>query len=238
MDAAVPPSAIFSHIVFKSLSAVEADASRSNQHEFNGTLALRAAFGREAQRIDTDFIWMPDHGRYLAAKSEMTWYDARARHPVRSEYRLYYRPNEVMSMASEGDILLIALKPDGSALTLVAPESGRAAARLYWLFGIEIAPGAAFASINVDDHLRGALAERLGLTGQCECTEWDADPVSWTMQAEDDRVRNAAASVQKKLRAIDPVQAADAEWTAEEPVRERERFTQAIRELLLTRNPR
>lgn len=237
MDAAIPPSAIFSHIVFKSLSAVEADASRSNQHEFNGTLALRSAFGREAQRIETDFIWMPDRGRYLAAESEMTWYDARARHPVRSEYRLYYRPNEVMSMAGEGDILLIALKPDGSALTLVAPASGRAAARLYWLFGIEVAPGAAFASINVDDHLREALAQRLGLTGPSDTAEWDTDPVSWTMQEEDGRARNAAASLQKKLRTVDAVQAADAEWTAEEPIRERDRFTQAIRELL-TRNPR
>lgn len=155
----------FSGAVFKRLSAVETDIARSNQHEFNGSKPLIGLFGKEhPQKIPTDFIRMADDGGVLAETGMLTWYDARARHPTRSEYRLYYYDNAVTAKAREGDILLIGKRHDGSTLVLMAPGSGLAAARIAWLFGIEIEPGAAFAALDLDDNERSALGHGLGIT--------------------------------------------------------------------------
>ena len=98
----------FQHIVFKRISAVEADRSRSNQHEFNGTAPLRGAFGKYQRRIPTDFVRMADDGSWISASGDLTWYDARAMHPTRTEYRLYYRNNAVTTLTAEGDVLVLS----------------------------------------------------------------------------------------------------------------------------------
>ncbi|RVN54213.1 hypothetical protein [Sinorhizobium meliloti] len=169
----------FSGAVFKRLSAVETDIARSNQHEFNGSKPLIGLFGREhPQKIQTDFIRMSDEGGVLAETGMLTWYDARARHPTRSEYRLYYYDNAVTAKAREGDILLIGKRHDHSTLVLMAPGSGLAAARIAWLFGIEVEPGAAFAALDLDDNERAALGQGLGIaldTGSL--WESEIDPV-------------------------------------------------------------
>ncbi|MGH7019644.1 MAG: hypothetical protein ACREEY_07195 [Brevundimonas sp.] len=144
-------AATFSAIAFKRLTAVETDATRSNQHEFNGGRALMKLFGPEGpQRVTTDFVWMPDDGDFVREEGLLTWYDARARHPTRSEYRLYYVGNDVTSRAREGDLLVIARKSDGATLMLLAPGSGLAATRIAWMFGLEAEPGAAFAAFGLD----------------------------------------------------------------------------------------
>lgn len=114
-------SPLFSGAVFKRLSAVETDITRSNQHEFNGSKPLIGLFGKDhPQKIPTDFIRMSDDGGVLADTGMLTWYDARARHPTRSEYRLYYYDNAVTAKARENDILLIGKRHDGSTLVLMA----------------------------------------------------------------------------------------------------------------------
>jgi hypothetical protein len=155
----------FSGAVFKRLSAVETDIARSNQHEFNGSKPLIGLFGKEhPQKLPTDFIRMSDDGGVLAETGMLTWYDARARHPTRSEYRLYYYDNAVTAKAREGDILLIGKRHDGSTLVLMAPGSGSAAARIAWLFGIEVEPGAAFAALDLSEDERSALGHGLGIS--------------------------------------------------------------------------
>lgn len=155
----------FSGAVFKRLSAVETDIARSNQHEFNGSKPLIGLFGRDhPQKMQSDFIRMSDDGAVLAETGMLTWYDARARHPTRSEYRLYYYGNAVTAKAREGDILLIGKRHDHSTLVLMAPGSGLAAARIAWLFGIEVEPGAAFAALDLDDDERSTLGQGLGIT--------------------------------------------------------------------------
>ena len=152
----------FTHVVFKGLTAVEADATRSNQHEFNASAALREMFGLEQpQRMETDFVWMPDDGAFVTEKGILTWYDARARHPTRSEYRLYYRDNAVVARASAGDMLLVGKRPNGRILLLLAPGSGVAAERIAWLFGIEVLPGSGFAALSIDLGKDRALAVEL-----------------------------------------------------------------------------
>ncbi|NSZ75038.1 hypothetical protein G6L74_14905 [Agrobacterium tumefaciens] len=172
-------SSLFSGAVFKRLSAVETDITRSNQHEFNGSKPLIGLFGKEhPQKLTTDFIRMSDNGGVLAETGMLTWYDARARHPTRSEYRLYYYDNAVTAKAREGDFLLIGKRHDGSTLVLMAPGSGVAAARIAWLFGIEVEPGAAFAALDLSEDERSALGDGLGIpldTGSL--WESELDPV-------------------------------------------------------------
>lgn len=151
-------AATFSAIAFKRLTAVETDATRSNQHEFNGGRALMKLFGPESpRRVTTDFVWMPDDGDFVREEGLLTWYDARARHPTRSEYRLYYVANDITRQAREGDLLVIARKADGATLMLLAPGSGRAATRIAWMFGLEAEPGAAFAALGLDDGDRSRI---------------------------------------------------------------------------------
>lgn len=167
----------FRGAVFKRLSAVETDITRSNQHEFNGSKPLIKLFGKEhPQRMPTDFIRMSDDGGVLTERGMLTWYDARARHPTRSEYRLYYYDNAVTKTAREDDILLIGKRHDGSTLVLMAPGSGTAAARIAWLFGIEVEPGAAFAALDLDDNERSALGHGLGITLDAG-PQWESDTV-------------------------------------------------------------
>ncbi|MBD7992171.1 hypothetical protein H9643_15400 [Ochrobactrum sp. Sa2BUA5] len=172
-------SAAFSGAVFKRLSAVETDITRSNQHEFNGSKPLIGLFGKEhPQKLPTDFIRMSDDGGVLAETGMLTWYDARARHPTRSEYRLYYYDNLVTAKAREGDFLLIGKRHDGSTLVLMAPGSGLAAARIAWLFGIEVEPGAAFAALDLSEDERSALGDGLGISPDTgSLWESELDPV-------------------------------------------------------------
>ncbi|WP_419252455.1 hypothetical protein ACN2C6_13585 [Caulobacter sp. ErkDOM-YI] len=154
---------LFTHVVVKRLTAVETDASRSNQHEFNGSKVLMSVFGPDQpQRFSTEFVWMPDDGEFLSHTGWLTWYDARARHPTRSEYRLYFPENPAAQRAREGDLLILAWRTEGTMLLLLAPGSGVAAARIFWLFGIETVPGVGFGALDLSGEATSQLAQRLG----------------------------------------------------------------------------
>jgi len=197
----------FSGAVFKRLSAVETDIARSNQHEFNGSKPLIGLFGREhPQKMQSDFIRMSDDGAVLAETGMLTWYDARARHPTRSEYRLYYYENSVTKEAREGDILLIGKRHDGSTLVLMAPGSGIAAARIAWLFGIEVEPGAAFAALDLDDDERSTLGHGLGFTlDSGSLWESETDPI----------LPNDGEDGVPAVRAIQRLLGKEREWVSE-----------------------
>jgi hypothetical protein len=166
---------LFTHVVFKILTPVETDARRSNQHEFNASAGLRAAFGvAHPQQLTTDFLWMPDDAAWRRERGILTWYDARANHPTRSEYRLYYRDNDVTKRAGPGDLLLIARRLDGTVLLLLAPGTGLATARISWLFGIEIAPGSGFAALTIDADAQRRLASAFGVT-PISADSWEAE---------------------------------------------------------------
>lgn len=129
----------FIGVVAKRLTAVEVMPSSSNQHEFNGVREFRVLFGRE--RITdcvTRFLWISDEEDCLTEQGFMTWYDARERHPTRSEYRLYFKPNAVMRAAQAGDFLLLARQQDDSVLAVIAPGGSTVEAQLLWLFDVPI----------------------------------------------------------------------------------------------------
>ncbi len=126
----------FSGVAVKRLSAVEADASTSNQHEYNGVSMLKHIFGTEMRRIATDFLYLEDDEDDLKTSGEITWYDARANNPNRTEWRLYYPSNDVTLRCGVGDSLFICLKNDGTALEIIARKDSVIENQLFWLFNI------------------------------------------------------------------------------------------------------
>lgn len=191
-------AATFSAIAFKRLTAVETDADRSNQHEFNGGRALMRLFGPDGpQRVTTDFVWMPDDGDFVRQEGLLTWYDARARHPTRSEYRLYYVSNDVTNRAREGDLLVLARKSDGATLMLLAPGSGLAATRIAWMFGLEAEPGAAFAALGLDAGDRSRIHEAFPGTEAAD-DDWASESDGALTQA-DPSIRASLLRMQKEI---------------------------------------
>lgn len=131
-------SQYFEGVVAKRLSSVEIDGLHSNQHEFNGTNALKCLFGRERLTLTTRFLYVDDEMVEVSEDGILTWYDARERNPERSEFRLYYKAPEVSKRAQTGDPLFVILKRDGTALVIIAPGESTIASQIAWLFGVNI----------------------------------------------------------------------------------------------------
>jgi hypothetical protein len=122
----------------KRLSAVETDPHISNQHEFNGILGFKNIFGSEKINFKTKFLYLPDEDdEQLLETGHLTWYDARENHPKRSEFRLYYSPNNPIKLAQEGDLVIIAKSTEGYLLVIVCPKGSTYESQLLWLFGLE-----------------------------------------------------------------------------------------------------
>lgn len=130
-------SEYFTGVIAKRLSAVEAHPERSNQHEFNGVEPLKTLLGLERQADkSTRFVWFGDGNEGFSEDSHVTWYDARERHPKRTEHRLYFRSNPVMERANAGDLLIIAKRPSDELMIIVVAKGSGEENRLAWLFGL------------------------------------------------------------------------------------------------------
>lgn len=132
-------SEFFTGVAVKRLSAVEADLFRSNQHEFNGVEPLRKILGTadDKVQIPATFIYLCDSDdEPVESAGLLTWYDARKRHPTRSEYRLYFPANPAINCAAERDLLVLAKRPDGTVLVVVAEDGTTVANQVQWLFGV------------------------------------------------------------------------------------------------------
>jgi len=128
----------FKAVAVKRLSLVEADASISNQHEYNGVSPLKSMFGTDEQKviIPTHFLYMTDEDDGIESNGDLTWYDARYNHPTRTEWRLYYPTNDATVAAQAGDSLFICLKPDGEILEIIARKDSIIENQLFWLFDV------------------------------------------------------------------------------------------------------
>lgn len=130
-------STYFRNIAAKKLSYVEVDLMASNQHEFNGVLGLRDLFGPKKIEMDGVFIRLDDNpDNIIREDAPLTWYDAREKHPTRTEYRLYYGTNEPMSLSSANDLVVIGRTKDEETLVLIAPEDSTSEKQLLWLFNV------------------------------------------------------------------------------------------------------
>ena len=130
-------SEYFTGVAAKRLSTVETDPAQSNQHEFNGDAQLKNLLGLEKLKdITARFVWLDEEYQGFSVTSYVTWYDAREKHPERSEYRLYFRSNPVMERASAGDLLVVAKRPSGELMIIVAAKDSTEENELLWFFGL------------------------------------------------------------------------------------------------------
>ena len=133
-------SEFFTGVATKTLSAVEADFARSNQHEYNGNRELTRVFGRATEKhvFPAKFIYLTDEeDGPVAEDATVTWYDARLRHRTRTEHRLYFPTTRVSLRASEGDLLVIGRRPDNSVLVVIAQGDSTTANQIRWLFSMQ-----------------------------------------------------------------------------------------------------
>lgn len=131
-------SSYFSGIAAKRLSKVEINPVKSNQHEFNGIKDLKTIFGGDKIVFKGVFIYLnsiPENT--INEEGRLTWYDARANHPTRTEYRLYYSSNAVIASANEGDLLIIGLTSEEQLVVIIAEEGSTSEQQLKWLFNLE-----------------------------------------------------------------------------------------------------
>lgn len=147
-------SRLSEHFIFaagKSLSAVDAVPSRSNQHEIGGL--VKVGFGEaigdfppgEKLQIPCLMVWLSDDDDNHPISTTVTWYDARAGKAHRApEYRLYYPSNEVTERIGEGDFLLTALRHNNELVICFAPKESQVEWQLRSLFGL--------AAGNTTDH--------------------------------------------------------------------------------------
>lgn len=131
-------SNLFAGAVAKRLTLVETITERSNQHEFQGVQPLRQLLGDDDRKgVSTRFIWLSDEQGSLTEDGFLSWSNVRKGKPRPPEYHLYYSTNAVTEAMAVGDLLIIALRRDGSFLTIVTPPDGAVQNQLLWLFGLE-----------------------------------------------------------------------------------------------------
>lgn len=147
----------FEGVAVKRLSAVEADTSRSHQHEFNGVNQLKGILGPDRARFPARFVWLGDEQEGVSEDGFVTWYDAREQHPTRSEYRLYFPTTPVSELANAGDALFIAKRTDGSVMVIVTPAASTIQSQLLWLFGLPDQPALRFETLPIPQDTTGQL---------------------------------------------------------------------------------
>lgn len=173
----------FKGVAWKRLSIVEADPQKSNQHEFNGVTSLKQILGSARRTFPTRFLYLGDEEEDISkAQSYLTWYDARERHPTRSEYRLYFPTTSVSKKAAADDLLIIGRQPqpDGSLMVIIAKKGTSFESQMFWLFGIadDLKPDFGFRSIKSSEQIgfaSGLILEELGIEVAPASDEWLLD---------------------------------------------------------------
>lgn len=120
-------------VAVKRLAAVEISPDASHQHEFNaGLIREELGFGKGKTKGSlTVLVYTGSTNNPLVEDvGEYTLYDARSKHPTRSEYRLYYDSQVVSEYAKEGDLIAIYRPSSESTdLTAIISKHGAAAER-------------------------------------------------------------------------------------------------------------
>jgi len=169
----------FSTFAWKRVTEVEVNPNASNGHEFNSSSQLREILGHTTRScshgtgIPTKFVYLSDtEDQPSEATACMSWYDARANHPTRTEWRLYYTDNVVIGRegrASANDFLVIAFSAEKNAATVLVAEAGSTSeSQLRWLFGISEGASLHFETAHVEtaqivDLARGRILEAAGI---------------------------------------------------------------------------
>ena len=183
----------FTGVGIKMLTAVDADSLSSNQHEVTGSDALKTILGEEPRkqksskgRIPTTYIWLSGDQESIIEEGLTSWYDSRENQKSRTpEWRLYYQSNAATDAMSPGDILFIALRPDGRLFFIVTPPESTSFNQLNWMFGAGETPIKEFLTKEFsgnEDHKIGfaglLILDELGI----ETEEPEADQIDGLLE--------------------------------------------------------
>jgi hypothetical protein len=133
---------VFTKLAHKRLALVDLPGVASNQHELNGTAALRAFFEGSVEQGPVTWLRFAEDADPQAETGSFTFYDARAKSFAktgRSEWRLYYT-GEPLAGSRAGDLLVLAETVDGSlyAMAFAAGSGWERAARQLFPIDAEI----------------------------------------------------------------------------------------------------
>ena len=146
-------SQYFTGVAIKRLTPVESNPNKSNQHEFNGVKELKKLLGKERlSNKPVRFVWLGEINEGVSEDSSVTWYDSRENHPTRSEFRLYFKSNPVMELATTGDLLIVAKRPSGDLMIIISSEGCTIENQLLWLFGVNEDVANLFKYKDIDDN--------------------------------------------------------------------------------------
>lgn len=130
----------FEGVAAKRLSAVEADKTRSNQHEYHVTKGMKKFLGspEEKTRMAARFLYLgDDDSTPVVVDAFLTLYNCRKDKPRAPEHHLYFPTTDVSLKTCEGDLLVIAKKREGGLLVIIAENGSSVGRQIEWLFGFD-----------------------------------------------------------------------------------------------------
>lgn len=119
---------VYQKAFIKTVTSSDIDANVSNQHELHGVSRLTEIFGiiplNDSTKHKFDATLRVHHSgdKHPIA---ITWYNARANHPSRHEYRLYYVASSahLMRQLASGDDILIGKTNSGDIEIIIFPKN-------------------------------------------------------------------------------------------------------------------
>lgn len=127
----------FKGVAAKYLSTVETHPEISNQHEFNGSNSLKTILGEFKKEFPAKLVYVgSDENDIISAECKFTWYDAREKHPIRTEYRLYYQSNSVLDLSDTGDLLILCQTNEDTLFVIISKANSSYESQLLWAFDI------------------------------------------------------------------------------------------------------
>lgn len=157
---------------YKQLKPVEIDPGVSNYHEFNGITHFRQLFGSSKRVFSSRVIYLCDaESDIFEDTAQFTWYDARANHATRTEFRLYYTASSCVERAQAGDFMVVCKNRNEESLTVFIAKHGDSVEnQLVWLFGISKNAITPTAKVLETDPTQGLgyyaslILEKMGIT--------------------------------------------------------------------------
>lgn len=207
----------FSGVAVKRLSEVETNLAVSNQHEYNAKKPMDRIFGTEEPRKEfvSSFLYIGDDIE-ISADGKMTWYDARYKHPVRTEWRLYFQTTEVSKRAKTGDSLFICKKTEGTLLIIIAQKDSTIESQLYWLFGLVGRDTEKFVSKTEfdsgDDKIELAartILEQIGIEYEDKSVESYLESMLFEFQGRFPSTREFSEYARSTITDVDPIEDPD-----------------------------
>lgn len=124
---------VYEKVADRILRPIDLPFSGSNQHEVQGVKKIRALLGTVSREFECRWRSYTEDGSVRKdTTSKVKWYDARAAHPTRSEWRLYYPGGTPLDDATEGDLLLFAKKLNADKLdAFILPRNSRPYSSIY-----------------------------------------------------------------------------------------------------------